>query len=136
MSREWDRAARDRLRSTLSLGRRWRVRTELTAAIRAVSRVTEAARLSVSGRAKACGAATTATRTTARTDSAPRRLIRSAVFYQVDRTEPARGVTTTDEKCALSEEKWFGPARSGDDRPSDWLSANLPTGRARLEIAR
>src|SRR3954452_9499014 len=86
MSREWDRAARDRLTSTLSLGRRWRVRTELTAAIRAVSRVAEAARLMVSGRAEASGAAMTTNRTTAKTDSAPRRLIRSAVFYQTCRT--------------------------------------------------
>src|SRR5947207_14544026 len=96
MTREWDRAARDRLTSTLSLGRRSRVRTELTAAIRAVSRVVEAARLSVSGRARARGAATTATRTTAKTDSVPRRLIRSAVFYQTCRT----GLVVNAEKYA------------------------------------
>src|SRR4051794_15013462 len=113
MSREWDRAARDRLTSTLSLGRRWRVRTELTAAIRAVSRVTEAARLSVSGRAKACGAATTATRTTARTDSAPRRLIRSAVFYQVDRMETRQRCHDHGRKVRFKRGKmvWAGPIR-------------------------
>src|SRR5438270_11201692 len=96
MSREWDRAARDRLTSTLSLGSRWRVRTELTAAIRAVSRVAEAGLLSASGRAKAFGAATTTNRTTVRTDSAPRN-IRSAVFYQVCRT-------TARTKCHESAE--------------------------------
>src|SRR2546430_16101274 len=108
MSREWDRAARDRLTSTLSLGRRWRVRTELTAAISAVSRAADAGLLSASGRAKAFGAATTTNRTTVRTDSAPRN-IRSAVFYQAGRTETRPTVTRTNEKCALSGKNCFGP---------------------------
>src|SRR4051812_11324551 len=85
MSREWDRAARDRLASTRSLGSRCTARTELTAAIKAVSRAAEAEPLSVSRRAEAFGAATTTNRTAARTDSAPRN-IRSAVFYQAGRT--------------------------------------------------
>jgi hypothetical protein len=73
------------------------VRTELTAAIRAVSRVVDAAALCVTGRAEASGAATATTRTTVRTDSAPRN-IRSAVFYQADRTE-------TRPKCHEYEQK-------------------------------
>src|SRR5437588_6279903 len=104
MSREWDRAARDRLTSTLSLGSRWRVRTELTAAIRAVSRVVDAAALCVRGRAEASGAATATNRTTVRTDSAPRN-IRSAVFYQAGRTETRPKCHENEQKVRFEREK-------------------------------
>ena len=92
MSREWDRAARDRFASTCSCGSRCPVRTVLTAAMRAVFRVADAVPLAVSGRADTSGAATATKRTTAKTDSAPRQRIRSAVFYQADRT-------VTSSKC-------------------------------------
>src|SRR2546423_13929784 len=91
MSREWNRAARERRKSTRSLGSRWRARAELTATISALSRVVDAVRLSATELGSASGAATKAQRTTAHTDSAPRR-IRSAIIYQINRTTSARNV--------------------------------------------
>src|SRR5439155_14790200 len=86
MSREWKRAARERRRSTRSLGSRCRVRTELTAATSALSRAVDATVFPVSRRAAASGIAPTKNRTSTQTDNAPRR-IRSAVFYQARRME-------------------------------------------------
>src|SRR5213595_2430398 len=104
MSREWDRAARDRFASACSCGSRCAMRTLLTAAIRAVFRVADAAVLSVSGPADTPGAATTTQRTTTKTDSAPRQRIRSAVFYQAGRTVTSSKCHENDESCALCEE--------------------------------
>jgi len=80
-----------------------------------VSRAADAGLLSASGRAKAFGAATTTNRTTVRTDSAPRN-IRSAVFYQADRTETRPNCHEIDQKARFKRGKLvLTPGRCGDD---------------------
>ena len=68
------------------------MRTVLTAAMGAVFRVADAVPFAVSGRADTSGAATATKGPLAKTDSAPRQRIRSAVFYQADRS-------VTSSKC-------------------------------------
>src|SRR5881409_3027785 len=98
MSSEWERAASERRRSTRSFGSRWRARVALMATIRALSRVVDAARLSATELDSASGAAIKAQRTTAHTDSAPRR-IRSAEFYQINRMATAQNVTKMGQRA-------------------------------------
>src|SRR5262249_2510790 len=76
----------------------------VAAAISAVFRVADARTRPVSGRADAFGATTATSRTTTRTDSAPRQRIRSAVFYQVGRTTSRAKCHDGNETCACCEE--------------------------------
>src|SRR5262249_31130550 len=82
-----------------------------TAAISAVFRVADARTRPVSGRADAFGATTATSRTTTRTDSAPRQRIRSAVFYQADGQHLVLNVTTGTKRARAARKSWWALAR-------------------------